>query len=164
MQKELSISLFILRMNIMQIDSATPSDIPALCNLLNQLFTQEAEFSPDQVTQQRGLGMIINDPRIGTILVARRDGNIIGMVNLLYTVSTALGKKVALLEDMVVEKEQRSTGIGSKLLNAALQLAKQNGCQRITLLTDAENEDAQRFYQRQEFNLSPMVAMRRTLT
>ena len=147
----------------MQIDPATASDIPALCNLLNQLFEQEVEFSPDLVAQQRGLVMIIENPQIGAILVARQDTQIIGMVNLLYTVSTALGARVALLEDMVIEKNQRGKGVGSRLLDAALEFAQQHGCRRITLLTDAVNTDAQRFYQRQGFSLSPMVPLRRTL-
>ena len=147
----------------MQITPATVSDIPALCLLLNQLFTQEAEFTPNIGTQQRGLKMIIDNPEIGAILVARKPGQVIGMVNLLYTVSTALGERVALLEDMVVVADHRNTGIGSQLLNAALQFAKRNGCRRITLLTDADNEDAQRFYQRQGFRRSPMIALRRSI-
>ena len=147
----------------MQITPATISDIPALSPLLDQLFTQEAEFSPDHSAQQRGLKMIIEDPQIGTILVARINGRPIGMLNLLYTVSTALGERVALLEDMVVAAEQRDSGIGSQLLEAALQFAKQQGCRRITLLTDRDNGNAQRFYQRQNFTQSPMVALRRPL-
>ncbi len=147
----------------MLIEAAQPDDIPALCQLLEQLFTQEAEFSPDRAAQQRGLLQIISHPEIGTILVARHNGQLLGMVNLLYTVSTVLGERVALLEDMVVAAEQRGGGIGSQLLNAALGFASQQGCRRITLLTDADNEDAQRFYRRQGFSRSPMVALRRSL-
>ncbi|NOY14103.1 MAG: GNAT family N-acetyltransferase [Deltaproteobacteria bacterium] len=132
----------------MLIELAEPGDIPALCCLLNQLFEQEAEFSPDPAAQQRGLTRIIADREIGAILVARNRQQVIGMVNLLYTVSTALGERVALLEDMVVHSDQRDTGVGSQLLEAALHFAAQNGCRRITLLTDANNDKAQRFYQR----------------
>lgn len=145
----------------MQIDAARLPDIPALCLLLNQLFAQEAEFSPDLEAQQRGLELIIENPEIGAILVARKEGQVIGMVNLLYTVSTALGARVALLEDMVVAEGNRDGGVGSQLLEAALIHAKLNGCQRITLLTDSDNEGAQRFYRRQGFAISPMVPLRR---
>ena len=86
----------------MSISPATLTDIPALCELLNVLFTQEQEFNPDVEAQSRGLGKIIADPEIGCILVARRQQQVIGMVNLLYTVSTALGERVAILEDMVI--------------------------------------------------------------
>lgn len=147
----------------MQINPATRQDIPALCLLLDQLFSQEAEFTPDQHAQQRGLKMIIENPQIGTILVARINGQPIGMLNLPYAVATALGERVALLEDMLVAAEQRNNGIGSQLLDAALEFAQQNGCRRVTLLTDCDNEAAQRFYQRLGFSLSSMVPLRRTL-
>jgi GNAT superfamily N-acetyltransferase len=88
------------------------------------------------------------------------NGQIVGMVNLLFTISTALGERVALLEDMVVSPEVRGTGIGAKLLSEAISLARERGCKRITLLTDRSNEAAQRFYAKQGFVLSSMVPMR----
>ncbi|MFA7351481.1 MAG: hypothetical protein WC009_12035 [Methylotenera sp.] len=73
------------------------------------LFTQEADFKPDRVEQSRGLASIINNPEAGLILVARHHGGkIVAMVNLLYTVSTALGDCVALLEDMAVSPAQEA--------------------------------------------------------
>lgn len=144
----------------MQIEPATFADIPALCQLLDQLFAQEAEFTPDHDAQRLGLQMILADGATGMILVARDGGQIVGMVNLLYTVSTALGARVALLEDMVIAPNSRNCGLGTRLLDAAVRYAKLNGCKRITLLTDADNLGAQRFYQRQGFSLSPMIPLR----
>ncbi len=148
------------RMNITQ---ATSSDIQALCGLLAVLFTQEAEFSPDGEAQRRGLDRILRHPEIGHILVAREDGRILAMVNLLYTVSTALGGRVALLEDMVVAPDARGAGIGSRLLEYAIQFARTQGCERITLLADRDNESAQRFYRRHGFGISPMIPLRLSL-
>ncbi|GAB3484679.1 GNAT family N-acetyltransferase [Azotobacter salinestris] len=147
----------------MEIRPATPADIPALCFLLDQLFAQEAEFTPDRAAQQRGLAAIIESPEVGGILLAEENGRPLGMVNLLYTVSTALGAPVALLEDMVVDAAARGRGLGTQLLEAAIATARQHGCLRITLLTDADNLDAQRFYARQGFARSPMIPLRRAL-
>lgn len=146
---------------MMQIEAATPEDIPALCALLSALFAQEAEFTPDAAAQARGLAMIIGDPRVGSVLVARRDGEVVGMVNLLFTVSTALGERVVLLEDMVVAPSVRGAGVGSALLTAAIDFARAQRCPRITLLTDRVNADAQRFYARHGFAASDMLPMRR---
>lgn len=146
-----------------QITPANISDIPALCELLDILFSQEADFKSDQKAQSRGLDRIISNPDVGFIIVARRDNQILGMVNLLYTVSTALGDRVALLEDMVVTLNARSTGIGSRLLEEAIQVARLNGCKRITLLTDRANIPAQRFYQRHGFDFSAMIPLRLAL-
>lgn len=84
-------------------------------------------------------------------MVAKANGKIIGMVSLLYTVSTALGSRVAILEDMVVSAEHRGAGIGSTLLTHAIELAREKGCKRISLMTDQDNETAQHFYQKQGF-------------
>ena len=148
----------------MIITPATTSDIPALCELLNELFTQEAEFKPDSAAQSRGLACIISNPEVGCILVARRQDKIAGMVNLLYTVSTALGERVALLEDMVVAESMRGSGIGSRVIEQAIDAARHNGCKRITLLTDQSNQPAQRFYAKHGFKASTMIPLRLNLS
>ncbi|MEQ1621021.1 MAG: GNAT family N-acetyltransferase [Methylococcales bacterium] len=144
----------------MKITSATSSDIPALCELLAILFTQEADFKPDHDAQCRGLARIIGNPEVGIILVARQNGRIVGMLNLLYTISTAFGEQVALLEDMIVSPDVRCAGVGSQLLEQAIYLARLNGCKRITLLTDQANEPAQRFYKKHGFGFSAMIPLR----
>ncbi len=144
----------------MLITTASPADIPALCELLSVLFSQEAEFQPDYQAQSRGLAQIIAKPEVGCILLARYQRQVVGMVNLLYTVSTALGERVAILEDMVVKPDQRMAGVGSALLKQAILTAQLQGCKRITLLTDQTNQAAQRFYSRHGFRRSSMVPMR----
>lgn len=147
----------------MTITPATTSDIPSLCELLNELFAQEAEFKPDYAAQSRGLACIIDHPEVGSILVARRQDKIVGMVNLLFTVSTALGERVALLEDMVVAPAMRGGGIGSRLIERAIEVAEHSGCRRITLLTDQANRPAQRFYAKHGFKASAMIPLRLAL-
>jgi GNAT superfamily N-acetyltransferase len=142
---------------------ATTADLPSLVRLLKVLFEQEAEFKPDELAQARGLTLILENPEVGQILIAQQGADVAGMVGLLYTISTALGARVALLEDMVVAPAWRKAGIGSQLLEAAIAHARQTGCQRITLLTDDINSDAQRFYRRHGFTHSPMVPFRRLL-
>ncbi len=144
----------------MNIEVATESDIPELCRLLSELFQQEAEFKADGELQANGLLLILQQPAIGHIFVAKREGRALGMVSLLYSVSTALGGRVAWLEDMIVSEEARTSGVGSALLQHALAFARRNDCQRVTLLTDRDNLAAQRFYQRQGFSASAMMPMR----
>jgi len=145
---------------MMIIDQASTADIPFLCELLNQLFSLESEFKPDYETQSRGLSSIIASPEIGCILVARHRQQVVGMLNILYTVSTALGGRVAIFEDMVVAESKRNLGIGTLLIEQAIQVARQNDCKRITLLTDRDNQVAQRFYRRLGFKVSTMIPMR----
>lgn len=146
--------------NELQICSATPDDIPTLCRLLATLFSQEAEFQSHPGKQEAALKILLNNPELGDIIVARSEIQTIGMVSLLYTISTALGGRVALLEDMLIHPDFRNQAIGFRLLSHAVNVAREKGCRRITLLTDKDNLPAQRFYQRHGFKNSEMLPMR----
>ncbi len=147
----------------MQLREANIEDIPELCELLNYLFEQEEEFKPDTEIQSEGLRRIISNSDIGVIVIAIDSNKVMGMVNILYTVSTALGGRVAILEDMVVSPKMRGKGVGSKLLKFTLDIAKKNGCKRITLLADYDNDGAHRFYQQHGLMRSSMVAFRKSI-
>ena len=144
----------------MKIEIATTSDIPKLCILLDYLFSQEVEFKPNHEIQSRALKKILSNNNIGNIFVAKKNEKIIGMVIILYTMSTALGEQVALLEDMIVSPDERELGIGSMLLDHAVKYATKKGCKRITLLTDKMNIRAQKFYKQHKFNPSSMIPFR----
>ena len=147
-------------MTMPAVTKATLHDLPQLCELLTILFTQEADFTPDVAKQSAGLRLIIEHPEVGSILVLRDGAAVVGMVNVLYTISTACGGRVAVVEDMVVRPENRNGGGGSLLLREAIKLARAEGCLRITLLTDRTNASAIRFYQRHGFVRSEMIPLR----
>jgi GNAT superfamily N-acetyltransferase len=148
----------------MEVIPAKLDDVPVLAQLLGVLFAQEHDFQPDPELQVLGLTLIIENPSIGLILVAKEQSAIVGMVNLLFSVSTALGAKVAILEDMFVLPEWRDRGMGSQIIERAIQEARDQGCARITLLTDTTNESAHRFYSRHGFKPSAMLPLRLILS
>jgi GNAT superfamily N-acetyltransferase len=145
------------------IQPATLADVPDLAGLLGLLFAQEADFEPDRATQEQGLRLLIETPATGIVFVALDQGQAVGMVSLLFTISTAEGGRVCWLEDMVVRPERRGGGLGSRLLQHAIDYATANGFRRITLLTDSVNDAAIRFYGRHGFRLSQMTVLRRPL-
>jgi hypothetical protein len=89
------------------ITPALLADLPQLADLLAELFAQEADFTPDRTRQERALALIIGAPQLGMIFVAREDDQLLGMVSLLFTVSTAEGGPVCWLEDLVVRSPRR---------------------------------------------------------
>ena len=139
---------------------ATSADLPELVKLLGILFDQEAEFTPNAAKQEAALKMILGDPRLGRIYVARDGKKAVAMSSLLFTVSTAEGGKAALFEDLVVRPEYRKQGIGAKLLEYVIGQAREQGVLRLTLLTDMQNEQAQVLYRKLGFVGSPMKPMR----
>jgi GNAT superfamily N-acetyltransferase len=144
----------------LRIEPATLDDLPELVGLLSDLFSMEADFVPDEDKQERGLRLILEEPSRGRIFVLRNDHQIIGMINLLITISTAEGGFVLLLEDVVIHREHRGQGYGSKLLAHAVKFAKQKKFLRITLLTDRDNEGSKRFYLDRGFVESDMIPLR----
>jgi len=142
------------------IEQATLEDLPQLTDLLFDLFTQEADFIPNRAKQMRGLRLILEQPNRGRIFVLRQNGTILGMINLLFTISTAEGGFVILLEDVIVHRDYRGQKFGEKLLNHAIEYARKKDFARITLLTDRLNADGQRFFKGHGFVQSNMVPMR----
>jgi GNAT superfamily N-acetyltransferase len=143
---------------------ACVQDLDAMVELLGILFSQEADFAPNPEHQRTALLKILQSPELGTLLVAHDDFVVVGMVSLLYTVSTAEGGAAAWLEDMVVRPQLRHQGLGKRLLSAALDVCRSKGIRRVTLLTDRTNELAQRFYRQHGFADSAMTPMRQRLT
>lgn len=144
--------------------TATLQDINGMSDLLTLLLSQEADFVANENLQKKGLELIIEHPDKGQLIVAKEESIVVGMVNLLFTISTALGAKVAIIEDMVVNPDYRNQGIGSVLIQEAIEFAKEKGCKRITLLTDMDNEAAHKFYNRHSFEKSAMVPFRRIIS
>jgi GNAT superfamily N-acetyltransferase len=145
----------------MKIRLATKNDISRLCELLDELFSLEKEFISNKKLQEKALIKILEDETIGNIIVSiNEEEKIVAMVNLLYTISTALGERVAILEDMIVSKNFQNKNIGFKLLEFAKKFAKDKGCKRITLLTDNDNLKAHKFYEKSNFQKSNMILFR----
>ena len=141
-------------------DAASAKDLPQMVELLGHLFEQEAEFTPNAAKQETALKMILADPKIGKLYVAKEGSKVVAMASLLFTVSTAEGGKAALFEDLVVSPEYRKQGIGAKLLEYVIGQARAEGVLRLTLLTDMQNEQAQVLYRKLGFVGSPMKPMR----
>ena len=146
-------------MSELRIEPATLDDLSELTELLMDLFSHEEDFTPNREKQLRGLRLLLEQPSRGRIFVLRNHKKIIGMINLLITISTAEGGFVLLLEDLVIRQEHRGQGYGSRLLKHAIEFARQKNFLRITLLTDRPNE-SRRFYLKHGFIESGMIPMR----
>ena len=146
-----------------RVEPATIEDLPALTELVMELFEVSGDFSPDRSVQEKGLQLILEQPSRGRIFVLRNNHRIFGMVNLLFTISTARGGFVILMEDVIVHPNHRGQGYGSMLLKYVMDFAKQKNFKRITLLTDKISEESQEFFRKNGFEHSSMIPMRRII-
>ena len=145
------------------IDFATADDLEPMADLLAELFTLESDFKPERRKQIAGLRLILNNREVGQLFVLRVDGRVAGMANALFTVSTAEGRRVILLEDVIVKSAYRGTGLGRRLVEHILAWAAANGLPRVTLLADKDNAPALAFYERLGFEHSAMRVLRKTM-
>lgn len=84
-----------------------------MCDLLAELFSIESDFVPDREKQVCGLNALIVDyPGKALLLVAVNDGRVVGMSSVQTLISTAEGGKVGFIEDVIVQREHRSMGVG----------------------------------------------------
>ena len=67
------------------------------------------------------------------------------MVNCLFTISTAMGGFVIVLEDVIIHPDFRGQGYGRQLVQYAVEFAKRKDFKRMTLLTDRTSEGSQKF-------------------
>lgn len=146
-----------------RIEPAVLEDLPRLVDLTMALFELENDFVPNREKQERGLRAILEEPNRGRIFVVRTDYEIMGMVNVLFLISTAMGGFVIQLEDVIIHPDFRRQGYGTQLINYVIDFAKRKDFKRITLLTDRVSEDSQRFFTNLHFQHSHMIPMRMTL-
>ena len=143
-----------------RIETATIEDLDEITELVMELLEIQGDFTPVRSKQENGIRLILESPSRGRIFILRNDHCIIGMVNLLFTISTAVGGMVILLEDFIIHPNHRGQGYGSLLLDYVRKFAKDKKFMRITLLTDKLSEDSQKFFKEQGFQHSSMIPMR----
>ncbi|MEI6066692.1 MAG: N-acetyltransferase [Methylococcaceae bacterium] len=144
------------------IRTAQPFHIPQLVDLLQVLFTIEADFDFNPEKQARGLNLLLNSEK-DCVLVAQLPGDnkVLGLCSAQTLISTAEGGWVGLLEDLIVAEDFRHQGIASKLVAEAVAWADAQGLKRLQLLADKNNELALDFYQKQGWQTTQLVCLRK---
>jgi GNAT superfamily N-acetyltransferase len=141
---------------------ATHGDLPGMCGLLSELFSLEADFSPEESKQARGLTLLISDASgSSAVFVAEDAGEVVGMCSVQTLISTAEGGPVALLEDVIVRRESRGRGIGTELLSEVAGWCSDRKISRLQLLRDSDNEPAMKFYSANGWSATNLVCMRK---
>ena len=64
---------------------------------------------------------------------------------------TRSGKPFGFIENVVTHKEYRNKGYGTAILHKAVEVAKENNCYKVMLLTGRKEESVLRFYERAGF-------------
>ncbi len=139
---------------------ATRSDIPAMTQLLRQLFAIEADFDFSAERQQRGLELLLAAP-MAMVMVAEEDGKVVGMATAQAVISTAEGGPSLLIEDLVVAPTRQGEGIGTALLTTLAEWGAGRGADRMQLLADRTNAPALHFYRHKGWRETQLICLRK---
>jgi GNAT superfamily N-acetyltransferase len=131
--------------------TAVEADAGRLAELLDGGALTAKEDPSDPRPYAAALADIAATPG-NAVLVAELDGRIVGMCQLIiFRHLQERGGWCAEVESVHVAAAERSTGIGSALMAAAIQRAEAAGCYRVQLTSNRARTDAQRWYRRLGF-------------
>jgi ribosomal protein S18 acetylase RimI-like enzyme len=90
----------------------------------------------------------IDSDRNNELVVACMNDDVVGVVQITFTPHIARqGGWRATIEGVRTSSSARGEGIGTKLIQYAIQRAKDRACQLVQLTSDKQREDAIRFYE-----------------
>lgn len=139
---------------------AHSGDLNSLVYLLENLFSIEEDFDFNERLQRKGLQIMLAN-ELGCVLVAEAGDEVVGMCSGQLTVSTAEGGPAMLVEDVVVRKDFRGTGIGRRLMAWLAEWGKAKGASRFQLLADRNNSNALEFYKKLGWKMTELVCLRK---
>lgn len=94
---------------------------------------------------------IDQDPR-NTVFLAEGDGRVLGCYQLTIIANlTFEGGRRALIEGVRVAEFARGKGIGEKMMDHAIAIAREQSCRIVQLTSNKQRSDALRFYERLGF-------------
>lgn len=136
----------------LDIRPAVADDIPAIVALLADDPLGAQRESPDDLAPYlTALHRLAADPN-QHLTVAVREGRVVGTLQL--TVIPGLSRRGAvrsIVEAVRVHADERGSGLGTQLMEWAIDESRRQGCQLVQLTSDATRTDAHRFYRRLGF-------------
>jgi GNAT superfamily N-acetyltransferase len=84
------------------------------------------------------------------VFVAEEDGEPVGVCTAYLDLNSVRFGLRCWVEDLVVHPGSRSQGVGGRLLDAALEWAREHGATHLELDTGLARTEAQRFYERRD--------------
>lgn len=123
-------------------------DSKQLLNLIIELAKFEKLTPPSGSAQSRLINDIFKKNSNLKVLVAESYGKLIAYAFYFFTYSTFLAKPTLYLEDIYITPKFRKLGVGTRLFNELLKIAKRNKCGRIEFIVLKWNKNALNFYKK----------------
>ncbi|MDQ0762230.1 GNAT family N-acetyltransferase [Streptomyces canus] len=142
-------------MGDLEIRPATLDDLSAIVGMLTDDPLGVQRESPDDLAPYvSALERLSTDPN-QHLVVATREGRVVGTLQL--TVVPGLSRRGAtrsITEGVRIHADERGSGLGTRLIEWAIEESRRQNCQLVQLTSDNTRPDAHRFYERLGFTAS----------
>jgi N-acetylglutamate synthase-like GNAT family acetyltransferase len=123
-----------------------PGDAAAVRDLVAQL-----GYRPDERSYDETFAQVVRHPE-AAVFIAQDGLKVIGYLAMSFRPQIRLAARVASIDELAVAADVHGHGIGTRLLDAAVQHARSMACQRVEVLSGRVRESYQRgFYARRGF-------------
>jgi GNAT superfamily N-acetyltransferase len=142
----------------MLVRPAEREDRPQLLELIKGYFAFYRTPFPALSKIETMLDLLERDPGLGVQLVVEQEGRLHGFASLYACLDTLVADRILVMNDLFVDPSLRNRGLGAALFDASLAYATAHGYARLDWVTAADNQDAQRFYDRHGGRRGPWVS------
>jgi GNAT superfamily N-acetyltransferase len=125
-----------------------PEDAEALAGLMDELerFYGGTPTEPLNEKVKQISEALFGERPAASALLAWDGDKLAGFASYSFLWPAAGFTKSLYLKELYVAQEHRRTGVGKRLMDALHEVARAEQCSRVEWTTDADNSDAQRFY------------------
>ncbi len=142
-------------MNDFQIRNATKNDVPIILGLLVELERPKPKNDEDITIFEKRIKLYLSDSD-KQILVAQKNSEVIGLVSIVFLPRLNRIKSELYIPELIVRKEYRKQGVGKKLINSCVEIAKEKKFHRIRLESGNERKESHNFYTNLGFEQSAL--------
>ena len=131
---------------------ATAEDINVLLPMIEQYWRFENIEGFDVGRMRKIVSRLLEDASLGRIWVATVYGEPAGYLLAVYVFSLEHQGMTAEIDEFFIQPQHRNLGFGARMLGAAEQQFRAEGCTNVSLQIGRSNEAARRFYRGHGFD------------
>jgi len=138
------------------IRKAAKQDVPILLSLLYELGRPKPKNDSDVDDFRKMVKKYLSDSDKEILVAEHEDIEIVGMVSIALLPRLNQKNFEMYIPELVVSEKHRNSGIGDKLINACIELAKEKKCHRIRLESGNLRTESHVFYKKRGFEQSAL--------
>ena len=138
------------------IREASDKDIPVILELLYDLGRSKPQKDSDIDTFRKLITKYLTDSDKQILVVVLDDVKIIGMASMVFLPRLNRTTREMYIPELVVLEKYHNQGIGKKLINFCIALAKEKKCHRIRLESGNQRKESHQFYKHLGFEQSAL--------